>query len=295
MTFGSCQNSNDITLQKYEYFCLEKVMVCAVVILIVALVIFLWIWNCRKCWDKQKGAAPPVKDVKFGYDASAQSWRFYWPQPTAGYGVGYFFGYIWQLQLPNGTEVTSQDTLLTTNYLDIPTPVLPGTYTLRIRARNQIGNSDWTFATGVVPGPVQLQLEYLPTASGEFNVHATYSGSVSGLTLSATTQSLGSNGQLGQEIPLPLLQGTLTSLAPLSCVPNSGGGTTCIWTFGYGTAIIQSNGSVDATKVLREWNTMNFTAFYTSQGQMFAVKTSGKIPGVSAQPIPQSEISFGFV
>ncbi|AHA46028.1 putative membrane protein [Insectomime virus] len=270
---------------------------CALAVLIIALLFFAWILCYNNC-QKKLDSPPPVKDVDFGYDQDAKQWKFSWPVPSTGCGTGYVCSYVYVLKDPNGglTGNVSGPPLMQ-NSLAVPTPVITGTYTLQLQTRNQIGMSSPTVATGVVSGPAVVTLEYQPSPGGQFSLNASYPGGsdIKDLKLSVTTESITQSGQLGPQIPLPLTDGSATAIAPYICQPNSAQGTTCSWTYGYGQKIIQSVGTVDATKVLRGLNTLTFSVSYTSQGQTKTVTTSGQIPGVAGQSIPSSSISFGYV
>nr|WNL49810.1 membrane protein [Marseillevirus sp.] len=267
---------------------------CALIILLVAALFFAWLF----CWGKchHKSGTPPPPNVDFGYDQDAKQWKFSWPTPTIGCGTGYICSYVYTLKDPHGGLTgNSNGPAMQQNFLPLPTPVIPGTYTLYLQARNQIGISGITTKTGVVTGPPDVILQYQPTPGGEFSVTASYTGSeVSNLKLTATTQALGQNGELGATIPLPLTNGSATAIAPYVCQANSGGGTTCKWGYGYGQQVIQTNGTVDATKVLREWNTITFSVSYFSYGETKTVTTTGQIPGVAVPAFSPNDISFGY-
>lgn len=269
---------------------------CGLVVLIVALVFFVWILSYGKCCEK-KNSPPPVKDVDFGYDQDTKQWRFLWPTPTVGCGTGYICSYVYFLKDPKGVVTGNiNGPALQQNFIALPTPVIAGVYTLKLQTRNQIGTSEATTATGTVTGPAQVALEYGSSPEGHFSLSASYpsGGDVSNLKLTATTESLGQNGVLGDKIPLPLVTGSATGVSPLTCQKNSSGGNTCVWSYGYGNPATQTLGTVDSTKVLRGWNTITFSVSYVSQGQTKTVSTTGQIPGVAGQAIPESSISFGY-
>ncbi|AVR52988.1 membrane protein [Marseillevirus Shanghai 1] len=268
---------------------------CALIILLVAAILFAWVLCWGKCCHKKTGT-PPAPDVDFGYDQDAKQWKFSWPTPTVGCGTGYVCSYIYILKDPKGGITgNGNGPVLQQNFIALPTPVIPGTYTLYLQARNQIGLSGTTTKTGVVTGPPDVTLRYQPSPGGQFSVVASYSGSeVSNLKLTATTQALGQNGELGAVIPLPLTNGSATAVAPYVCQANSAGGTSCSWNYGYGQQVIQTNGTVDATKVLRQWNTITFSVSYFSYGETKTVTTSGQIPGVAVPAFSPDDISFGY-
>ncbi|ALX27553.1 putative membrane protein [Golden Marseillevirus] len=269
---------------------------CGLVVLIIAVLFFVWILMYGKCCDK-KEQPPSVGDVDFGYDQDAKQWKFTWPVPQIGCGTGYVCSYIYALRDPNG-GVTSNinGPPLLQNSLPLPTPVIPGTYTIQLRTRNQIGTSAPTVATGVVTAPVELTLQVLPLSQGQIGVSATYpsSAGVTDLKMSATTETLGPNGQLGAQIPLPLTSGSATAVAPTACQQASGN-SRCVWTFGYGQNVPQTLGTVDASKVLRGWNTITYSVSYVSQGTTKTVTTTEQIAGVAGQQIPQSAISLSYL
>lgn len=270
---------------------------CGLFVLLAAVIFFVWVLCYGKCCEKKHVSPPPVKDVDFGYDQDAKQWKFSWPTPTVGCGTGYICSYVYLLKDPHGGITgNTNGPALQQNFIALPTPVITGTYTLQLQTRNQIGMSSPTIATGVVTGPAQVTLQYQPSPGGQFSLTASYpaGGEVSDLKLTATTQTLGQNGELGAQIPLPLTNGSATAVSPFACQPNSGGGTTCSWPYGYGQQVIQTLGTVDASKVLRGWNTITFSVSYVSQGQTKTVSTTGQIPGVAGQAIPQSSISFGY-
>lgn len=273
---------------------------CVFIILVIAVLAFLWLIMCKKCHHKHGHGGhhvPPVTGVKFGFDQDSKQWRFYWPAQTVGCGAGYICSYMWSLRDPHGT-ITSNPAgqLYQDSFVNLPTPVIPGLYILSLQTRNQVGESAATQAQGTVTGPVQVQLKYVPYQDGHFDLQASYTGTESTQpALSVTTESLDANWVKGAEIPLPLLSGSATNAAPTKCEPDSSGGTTCTWTYGYNTQINGANGTIDASKVLREYNTLNFSVAYVSQGQTLTATTAQQIVGVPTQPIPSSDISFGYV